>query len=99
MILFSNKRKLNNKGNTLSIVIIGIFVLAILGTLILNVTATNLRIRSSEYKAEKQFYYAEKAIDQIYAGIGTEAMNSVRKSYNDVLKNYVKSSGTNKLLH
>lgn len=96
MILFSNKRKLNNKGNTLSIVIIGIFVLAILGTLILNVTATNLRIRSSEYKAEKQFYYAEKAIDQIYAGIGTEAMNSVRKSYNDVLKNYVKSSGTNK---
>src|SRR5574344_1431816 len=93
MDLFFKNRKLNNKGNTLSVVLIGILVLAILGTLILNVTATNLRVRASEYRAEKQFNNAEKAIDLIYGGIGTEVMNSVRTSYNDVLTNYVKPSG------
>lgn len=94
MNLFFKKRKLNNKGNTLSVVLIGILVLAILGTLILNVTATNLRVRASEYRAEKQFYTAEKAIDLIYGGIGAEAMRSVTTSYNNVLTNYVKKSGT-----
>ncbi len=82
-------RKLNNKGNTLVIVIIGIFVLSILGTLILGVTATNLSMKSNENKNEKTFYYAEKATDELYAGIGNEVMNAIQESYKEVLENYV----------
>lgn len=83
-------RKLNNKGNTLAIVIIGIFILSILGTLILGITATNYRMKLANKKSEMTFYYAEKAVDEIYAGIGTEVMECVRNSYEKVLANYVK---------
>lgn len=81
-------RKLDNKGNTLTIVIIGIFVLSILGTLILGVTATNLSMKANENKNEKTFYYAEKAVDEIYAGIGNDVMSAIQESYTEVLENY-----------
>lgn len=89
-------KKLNNKGDTLVIVLIGIFVLSILGTLILGVTATNLSMKANENKNEKTFYYAEKAVDELYAGIGKEVMNAVQESYNEVLVKYVSyGSGVN----
>lgn len=89
-------KKLNNKGDTLVIVLIGIFVLSILGTLILGVTATNLSMKANENKNEKTFYYAEKAVDELYAGIGEEVMDAVQESYNEVLVNYVSyGSGVN----
>lgn len=81
-------KKLNNKGDTLAIVLIGMFVLSILGTLILGVTATNFNMKVSDKKAESAFYYAEKAIDEVYAGIGGEVMNCIQDEYTDVIEKY-----------
>lgn len=81
--------KKNNKGNTLPIVLVGIFVLAILGTLILSMTATNYNIKVTEKKSESTFYYAEKAIDEVYAGIGKEVMDCAKASFEEVMTNYV----------
>ena len=82
-------KKLNNKGDTLVVVLIGIFVLSILGTLILGVTATNLSMKANENKNQKTFYYAEKATDELYAGIGKEVMGAVHDAYNEALEYYV----------
>lgn len=81
-------KKLNNKGDTLAIVLIGMFVLSILGTLILGVTATNFNMKVSDKKAESAFYYAEKAIDEVYAGIGREVMGCIQEEYTDIIEKY-----------
>lgn len=91
---FNHRFKLNNKGNTLGIVIIGIFILSILGTLILGLTATNYKMKLVDKKSEATFYYAEKAVDEIYAGIGTEVMTCAKKSYENVMENYLKNDGS-----
>ncbi len=82
-------KKINNKGNTLAIVIIGIFILSVLGTLILGITSTNYRMKLNDKKNETTFYYAEKAIDELYAGIGADVMKCVTDSYTQVLEEYV----------
>lgn len=84
----------NNKGNTLAVVLVGIFILSILGTLILGVTATNYKMKVNEKKSEDSFYYAERAIDDIYAGIGNDVMTSIKDSYTDILETYVSSGAT-----
>lgn len=83
------RKKINNKGNTLGIVVVGILLLSILGTLILNVTAANYQMKIVDSQSKKNFYYVEKAIDEIYAGIGVEAMSAVSEAYQYVLSNMV----------
>lgn len=78
----------DNKGNTLGVVLIGIFILSILGTLILGVTATNFNMKLNEKNSQTVFYNAEKAIDAIYAGIGKEVMDKVDDSYTYSLERY-----------
>ena len=85
-------KRLNNKGNTLAIVLIGIFILSILGTLILGVTSTNYNMKLNDKKSEMVFYYSEKAADLLYTEIGNEVMQCVKNSYSDVLKNSISSA-------
>lgn len=87
-MIFRRIRK-NNKGNTLAIVMVGIFVLSILGTMILGATANNLYMKASDKKTEKALYNVEKASDELYASIGADVMNIAKASYNDILENYV----------
>ncbi len=82
-------KKLNNKGNTLGVVVIGILLLGILGTLILNITAANYQMKLVDNQSKRNFYYVEKAVDEIYAGIGVEAMGAVSEAYQYVLTNMV----------
>ena len=84
-----NMTKMNNKGNTLAIVIIGIFILSILGTLILGTTSTNYQMKANDKKSEMVFYYSEQAMDELYAGIGKEVMDKVTDSYTYALESYV----------
>ena len=88
------EKKLNNRGDTLVIVLIGIFVLGILGTLILNITAINYKMRVADAQNTKGFYYAEKAVDEIYAGIGNDVMDSMSKSYQSVLESLLEKTGS-----
>lgn len=87
-------KKLNSKGNTLGIVVIGIFILSILGTLILGLTATNYNMKINDKRAETTFYYAEKAMDELYTGIGNEVMNIVSDSYATVVQGYANLSNS-----
>ncbi len=81
-------KKLNNKGDTLAIVLIGIFVLSILGTLILGLTATNYNMKINDKQSESAFYYAEKGMDDLYASFGNDVMNSITDSYKYTIEHY-----------
>lgn len=82
-------RKLNNKGNTLGIVIVGISLLGILGSMLLNITFVNYQMKIADNVSKQSFYYVEKAVDEIYAGIGAEVMIAVKSAYDDALTNMV----------
>ena len=91
------RKRMNNKGNTLGVVMIGILLLGILGTLILNITAANYQMKLADNSSKKNFYYVEKAVDEIYAGIGVEAMAAVSEAYQYVLSNMVSRNDDNRL--
>lgn len=92
------RKKINNKGNTLGVVVIGILLLGILGTLILNITAANYQMKLADNSSKRNFYYVEKAVDEIYAGIGVEAMAAVSEAYQHVLSNVVSRNDENRLV-
>lgn len=88
-------KRLDNKGNTLAIVIIGIFILSILGTLILGTTVTNYNMKANDKRAEMAFYSAEKLADELYVGIGQDVMSHITSSYTYALENYVSKRAAN----
>ncbi len=87
------KIKSNNKGDTLAIVLIGIVLLAMLGTVILNVTSVNFRMKLSEMQSKKNFYYCEAALDEIYAGIGGQVSKAMEEAYKDSMEKLVGKKG------
>ena len=88
------KTKSNNKGNTLAIVLIGIVLLAMLGTVILNVTSVNFRMKLSEMQSKKNFYYCEAAMDEIYAGIGGQVSKAMEVAYTSSMQQLVGKTGS-----
>lgn len=87
--------KHDNRGNTLGIVLIGIFILSILGTLILGVTATNYNMKLNDKKSKMTFYNAEKAMDELYTSMGADVMDAVTDSYSSALELYKKNKAAN----
>lgn len=90
---FLKKLKLNNKGDTLAIVLIGIVVVGVIGTVIMQSTFVNYRMKVSNLKTKQNFYYTEMAIDDIYSKLGKEVSDSAEQAYNKALASYVQVSG------
>lgn len=89
MFKLIKKIKSNNKGETLAIVLIGIVLLAMLGTVILSVTSVNFRMKLTVLQSKKNFYYCERAMDDIYAGIGVDVSTAIEVGYKEAIKNVV----------
>lgn len=62
----------NNKGSTLITVIVAIAFVTILTTIILGTTLVNVRMKGIDKRTKDDFYYAEKALNDIYTGVGQE---------------------------
>lgn len=82
------RKKLNNQGSTLLTVIILLAFIAILGTMMLSVTMTNLQMKMLERKAKENFYTCEITLDEIRAGLYELTVEETRDIYeNDILTN------------
>ena len=64
--------KLNNAGSTLVTVIVAISFVTILAGMLLSTTLMNVRMKAIDRHAKDDFYFAEKALDDVYTGIGQE---------------------------
>lgn len=62
----------NDKGSTLITVIVAIAFVTILTTIILGTTVVNVRMKGIDRRTKDDFYYAEKALGDIYTGIGED---------------------------
>lgn len=83
------KRKLNNSGSTLVMAIIMISFITLLASVMMSMSLTNIAMKHAENNSKKSFYSAEAALDEIYAGLGIEAMNSLSSAYDEVASSLV----------
>lgn len=79
----------SNQGSTLLTVILCIAFIAVLGSLMLSVTMTNLQMKIIESKSKENFYSSEKIMDKIRVAVQEGAAEAIKQVYEtDVLKNY-----------
>ncbi len=63
---------IDDAGSTLITVIVAISFVTILTTIILGTTLVNVRMKGIDKRTKDDFYYAEKALNDIYTGVGQE---------------------------
>lgn len=72
-----------DKGSTLITVIVVIGFVTILTTIILGSSLTNLRMKTIDRRAKDDFYYTERALNDIYTGVGQEIAVIAADAYDD----------------
>lgn len=81
----------DNRGSTLVVVIVAMFLLCVLASVILYTTYINYTIKTTELHSTDNFYTAESVMDEIKAGLEREVSNAYMNAYLYVMQNY--SSG------
>lgn len=78
-------KKLNNTGSAMIMALTIISMIAILGVMALSTALLNLKMRDLNRKSDKNFYYLETALDEIYAQTGRMASNILKENYVKVM--------------
>lgn len=88
--MIDRKRKeniINDRGSTLITVIVAIAFVTILMAIILGASVVNIRLKAADRKTKDKFYYAEKALNDIYTGIGQLSAEEAGKQYEILFRN------------
>lgn len=86
MIRSKKFKKNNNQGNSFIMVVATLSFLAVLVAAILVAVALCYRLKAYDLNARDNFYYLEQAMDEIYAGVGSRAMEHLNKAYDDTIE-------------
>lgn len=95
MSIFNNsirKSLKDNKGSTLVTVLVAFFFLSILVTILMSTVVVNFRMRGTDRRAKDEFYYAEKALNDIYAGVGRNCALALGDAYSQTMALYKPSN-------
>ena len=76
--------KKSNQGNTFIIVVATLSFLAVLTASLLTAVSVCYRMKAYDINSRDNFYYLDKAMDELYAGVGQIAMKDFNQAYNDV---------------
>lgn len=88
-MLKNRKVKLNNSGNTFIVVMVTIATMGILVAVILATMGYFYRTRMMDLNNKNNFYNVEKAMDDIYTGIGSRATDALMLSYEETVSQMV----------
>lgn len=91
---FGNVLKLNNQGSSIVMVLVAMAFVAILGTVILSTTVTNVQMKVMDKKEKANFYTTENILDLIKESLQREAGEALGTAYMEVMQNF--SSFSNK---
>ncbi len=84
-------KKLNNKGSSLSVVLVAIAFVSILTVVVLSAAVTNYKLKIMNNNSKKTFYSAEGALDEVYAGLGEVTSNTMEAAYLEVAQQLTQS--------
>ena len=74
----------SNQGNSFVIVIATLSFLAVLTTALIVAVGVCYRMKAFDINSRDNFYYLEKAMDEIYESVGTITMQHLNEAYNSV---------------
>ena len=77
-----------NRGASLIAVLVTIMFVSMIGIVISQITITNIQMKEMEQRGKTNFYDAEKILDNLSAGLNTQAATSMQKAYQEVLSKY-----------
>lgn len=75
-------------------VLVAFLFVSVLVSIIMSSVVVNFKMRAIDRKTKDEFYYAEKALNDIYAGVGENCANALGNSYNVVMSKYTSNSGS-----
>ena len=81
-------KKEDNKGSIMVTALVAFLFVSILAAVILSTVTVNFNMRAVDRRTKDEFYYAEKALNDLYNGLGQECSMIMGESYNDVLAKY-----------
>ncbi len=81
-----DKKKVLNQGNSFVMVVATLSFLAVLVAAMLVAVALCYRLKAYDINARDNFYYLEQAMDEIYAGVGADAMMHLNDAYDDTIE-------------
>lgn len=87
-------KKKRNQGFSLFTVIIAVSFVAILGLLVLYIALSNFQMKITDLKGKDSFYTAERALEEIRAGLQEDVGEAMSKAYTQVLENYNKDNSS-----
>lgn len=80
------RKKLNNSGNTFVVIMVSIACMGILIGAIMASMGYFYRMRYVDLENKNNFYYVEKAMDDIYAGIGSDSVSALMSAYESTVE-------------
>ena len=83
------KKKLSNNGSSLVLVIVALGFIGILTGALLTAVGYAYRQKLYDYNAKSNFYILEQAMDEIYAGIGSDTMTYMQEAYDETRESVV----------
>lgn len=84
----------DNRGSTIVMVLVAFLFVSVLVSIIMSSVVVNFKMRAIDRRTKDEFYYAEKALNDIYAGVGENCANALGSSYNLVMSKYTSNSGS-----
>lgn len=84
------KTQLKNSGSTLVLVVVALGFVGILTGALLTAVGYAYRQKLYDYNSKSNFYYLEQAMDEIYAGLGSQTMETMQEAYEETREEAVK---------
>lgn len=83
------KKKLNNRGSSIVMVVASIGFIGIIIGALLSAASYAYKLKMQDLNAKDNFYYVEQALNEIYAGVGSKTVESMQAAYIDTVENMV----------
>lgn len=80
------RKKLNNRGNTFVVIMVAIACMGILIGVIMASMGYFYRMRYVDLESKNNFYYVEKAMDEIYSGVGSDSVSALMSAYESTVE-------------
>ncbi len=84
--------KFNNRGASLIAVLIAIVVVGVMGSVVMQLTITNLQMKEVERQTKKNFYTAEEFMGYLTNQINVKSAKQLQDAFNDMLAMYKTAS-------
>lgn len=83
------KKLKSNAGSSLVMVVVSVAFIGIIVGALLAAAIQSYRLKLSELNSRDNFYYVEQALNEIYAGIGTQTIQDLQDAYVYTVENMV----------